>query len=422
MAATRSRTLRMSMVGIGVGGAEILPAMESTPGIELYAGADINPTTRERFQARYPEAQVYDSIESLCADPDVDAVWVSSPNRFHAPHAIYALEHGKHVVVEKPMALSLQETDAMNEAAAKNNVYLMAGHTQAYSIPIRAMRKVINSGKIGKLTNLQVMAYTDWMLRPRSEDELDFNQGGGVPWRQTPHQVDTVRLLGGGMVRSVRGTIGQWGGWRPIPGFYSAYMEFEDGTPCHILHNGYGYFHASELTPEGAASPTGGGRYTSEERGKLRRAMRSGTRDEDSDKQALRIGGEANARTFGIPETRRAWGPGDLGFLIVNTEDGAIRHSPFGIYIYDDDGRHDIDLTGGDTGGVAGRRGELEEFYACIIGGQPMFHTGVWGAATLEVALAIMQSAREHKDIILSRQVAVPDSYDADLKVPFLDN
>src|SRR5712692_9752318 len=83
MAATRSKTLRMSMVGIGVGGAEILPAMETTPGIELYAGADINPTTRERFQARYPEAKVYDGIESLCADPDVDAVWVSSPNRFH---------------------------------------------------------------------------------------------------------------------------------------------------------------------------------------------------------------------------------------------------------------------------------------------------------------------------------------------------
>src|SRR5437870_4827493 len=213
MAAAPTKTIRMGMVGIGVGGAEIRPAMDTTPGIELYAGADINPVTRLRFQERYPEAKVYDSIETLCADPEVDAIWVSTPNRFHAPMTVYALEHGKHVVVEKPIALSLKETDQMNEAAAKNNRTLMAGHTQSYSLPIRAMRKIVHSGKIGKVYNIQALAYTDWMLRPRSDEELDPNQGGGIPWRQTPHQVDSVRLIGGGLVRSVRGMTGQWGGW-----------------------------------------------------------------------------------------------------------------------------------------------------------------------------------------------------------------
>src|SRR5438128_10650618 len=100
--ATQTRLLKMSMIGVGVGGTEILPAMETMPEIDLYAGADINPLTRQRFKERYPEAEVYDSIESLCADPDVEAVWVSTPNRFHAPYTIYALEHGKHVVVRSP--------------------------------------------------------------------------------------------------------------------------------------------------------------------------------------------------------------------------------------------------------------------------------------------------------------------------------
>lgn len=416
MAATQSKTIRMSMVGIGVGGAEILPAMETTPGVELYAGADINPITRQRFLERYPESKVYDSIETLCEDPDVDAVWVSTPNRFHAPHTIYALEHGKHVVVEKPIALSMEETDAMNNAAAKSGKTLMAGHTQSYSLPIRAMRKIVNSGKIGRLYNMQALAYTDWMLRPRSDEELDPNQGGGVPWRQTPHQVDSVRLIGGGLVRSVRGMTGTWGGWRPIPGFYSAFMEFEGGTACHVVHNGYGYF----LTGEYYEST--GSRYTAEQRGALRNAMRSGTRDEEADKQAMRIGGEANQRTFGIRTERRPWNPGDLGIVIVNTENGAMRHSPYGVYVYDDDGQHDVDLTEGPaTAGIAGRRGELEEFYDSIVGGKLLFHDGRWGAATLEVALAIMQSARDHKDVTLSRQVAVPDWYDQDLHVPYLD-
>jgi len=227
-----ARRLKMAMVGIGVGGAEILPAMESMDSIELFAGADINEVTRQRFKERYPNTRVFPSIEALCADPDVDAVWISSPNRFHAEHAIVAANHGKHVVVEKPMALSLAQAEEMVKAADKNGIKLLAGHTMSYSLPIRAMRKIIASGRLGKLRALHVMAYSDWMLRPRSADELDFSQGGGVPWRQTPHQVDTVRVLGGGKIRSVRGTTGQWMPERPIPGYYSAYMEFEDGTPA----------------------------------------------------------------------------------------------------------------------------------------------------------------------------------------------
>ena len=87
------------------------------------AGADINPLTRERFQARY-EAKAYASIEELCEDPEVEAVWISTPNRFHAPMTIYALEHGKHVVVEKPMALNLEEAQAMCDTAKRTGTRL----------------------------------------------------------------------------------------------------------------------------------------------------------------------------------------------------------------------------------------------------------------------------------------------------------
>src|SRR5438093_12798969 len=185
---TITRQLKMGMIGIGVGGTEILPAMETAPEIDLYAGADMNPVTRERFKERYPNAKVYDSIETLCADPEVEAVWVSTPNRFHGPHSIYALEHGKHVVVEKPMALNMQEAENMVRAAEQNGRMLLAGHTRAYTYPIRAMRKVIQGGAIGDLRALHLWAYTDWMLRPRSKEETDPSQGGGLVYRQVPHQ------------------------------------------------------------------------------------------------------------------------------------------------------------------------------------------------------------------------------------------
>src|SRR5581483_7269709 len=103
---------------------------------------------------------------------------------------------------------------------------------------------------------------------------LDINQGGGIPYRQGPHQIDTVRVIGGGMLRSVRGMTGQWMEARPIPGYYSAYLEFEDGTPSTILHNGYGYFLGAELAPWGAAQQ----HYNFAQRAEIRRQLRGGTR------------------------------------------------------------------------------------------------------------------------------------------------
>ena len=282
-----AKQLKLGIAGIGVGATEILPAMESMPELDLYAGADVVPETRARFRERFPGTKTYDSVADLCADPEVEAIWVATPNRLHAEHAILAAEHGKHVVVEKPMALSIEQAERMLEAAGKHGVKLLAGHTQSFSMPIRAMRKMIVSGQLGRLRAIHIWAYSDWMLRPRTADELDPAQGGGVPYRQVPHQADSVRLIGGGKLRSVRAMTGQWMPERPIPGYYSAYLEFEDGTPASIMHNGYGYFMGNELVPWGESKQE----YSLEQRVDIRKALVAGTRNETQDKQDMRLGG-----------------------------------------------------------------------------------------------------------------------------------
>jgi phthalate 4,5-cis-dihydrodiol dehydrogenase len=407
------RQLKLGIIGVGVGAAEILPAMEAMDEIDLMAMADINPQTRERFHQRYPNARIYDSADRLVADPEVEAVWIASPNRFHGPHTILAAEHGKHVVVEKPMAITIEEAKRMVETAAKNNVKLLAGHTRSYTIPVRAMRKIVKSGRLGGLRAIHLFAYSDWMLRPRTPDELDPNQGGGVPYRQGPHQIDTVRVLGGGKLRSVRAMTGQWMPERPIAGYYTAYLEFEDGTPSTIVHNGYGYFLGAELVPWGESRQ----RYTMEERVRVRKELQTGTRNEEQDKQDLRIGGAAEENTFRQSEQRRPWVPEDMGLLVVSCERGDLRHSKFGVSVYDDEGLHEIDLSPNREMGVGQRRAELEEIYEGVVRGKQLFHDGRWGMATLEVCLAMIQSAKERREIMLTHQVAVPDDYDAELEI-----
>ncbi|HEX8969034.1 MAG TPA: Gfo/Idh/MocA family oxidoreductase [Chloroflexota bacterium] len=406
------RALNIGMIGIGVGGAEILPAMEAMDTINVVAGADIVPETRQRFGERFPAARTYESAEALCRDPDVEAVWVSSPNRFHAEHTILAASAGKHVVVEKPMAVTLADAERMVEAADKHQVKLLAGHTRAFTLPIRAIRRVIESGKYGQLRALNIWSYSDWMLRPRTADELDLAQGGGIPYRQGPHQVDTVRLLGGGMLRSVRAQVGQWMPERPIPGFYSAFLEFDNGTPATISHNGYGYFLGAELVAWGQDRQ----RYTAAERAAIRQALRNGTRAETDEKQALRIGG-AQERIIFRRDEPEPWVPEDMGMAIASLDRADVRQSRFGIYVHSDEGKREIDVVAGRAMGVAQRRAELEELYDAVVGGKPLWHDGRWGMATLEVCLAIMESARQRQEILLRHQVPVPAGYDADFEV-----
>jgi len=86
------------------------------------------------------------------------------------------------------------------------------------------------------------------------------------------------------------------------------------------------------------------------------------------------------------------------------------------VAVYDDEGLHEVDLT--TDQGVGQRRAELQELYDAVVLNKPVFHDGRWGMATLEVCLALMESARERKEIMLTHQVPVAAEYDAELKVP----
>lgn len=413
--APMSRVLRMGMVGLGQGAAGTLPTIAAMPEIELVAGADLDPAMRDGFLTSYPHTRAYESVEALCADPTIDAVWIATPNRFHCEHALVAMRRGKHVIVEKPMAVSLAEADRMVESARENAVTLLCGHTRSLSIWNRAIRRVVLSGELGALGAIHVSASTDWLIRPRTVDELDPAQGGGIVYRQAPHQIDTIRLIGGGLLRSVRGAAKNWMPQRPVPGYYSAYLEFEDGTPATIMHDGSGYVLTSERYPWVVEKR----QYTAQDRLALRQQLRAGGRDEEREKRAFRVGG---ARADAAAANGAEWSPVDLGEVEVACERGAIRNARFGLSIFGDCGRRELDLRHlqrplpDPSGGLS--IAILEELYGTVVLGKPAYHDGAWGRATLEAVLAIIRSARERREIILERQVAMPTAYDADLLAP----
>src|SRR5687767_13730250 len=92
--------LRLGLVGVGVGASQLLSAMTTSPHYKLTAVADVRPDALERFGKEYG-TETHLSVESISSSPNVDVIWVATPNNFHAQHVIAAANGGKHVIVSK---------------------------------------------------------------------------------------------------------------------------------------------------------------------------------------------------------------------------------------------------------------------------------------------------------------------------------
>ncbi len=379
------KRLRLGIAGLGAASRQILSVIHKASGVELAAGADVRTEALEAFAEKH-RAAVFDDVADMCRSEAVDAVWIATPNVFHAEHTVMAAEHGKHVITEKPMAVSLEEADRMVTAAACNGVKLLQGHSKVYDPPVRRMREIISSGRLGRVIHIQTMNYNNWLQRPRIASEVDTEKGGGLVYRQGPHQTDIVRCLGGGLVRSVRAVTGRWDPNFDTEGNFAAMLDFEDGAVASMSFNGYGYFDVTELTWD-----IGEGGYRVERRGGEERLAGPIAAQEKY---------QLAAKT--APSGDRMHQP-FFGLTIVSCERGVIRQSPDGLYLYTQEGREQVPC-----GPRYGRAAELMELRAGLVEERPVFPDGSWGKATLEVCLAMLRSSKEQREIRLEHQAPCP--------------
>ena len=225
---------------------------------------------------------------------------------------------------------------------------------------------------------------------------MDTKLGGGITFRQGSHQFDIIRMIGGGLVRSVRAMTGVWDENRPTEGGHTVFLEFEDGAAATAVYSGYDRFHTSEITfgVGEHGQPADTSVY-----GRARKRPRSGQNNEsesDLKRSSVRYGGD------GARQRPPASNPPFYGLTIVSCQRGDIRQSENGLIIYGEDEKTEITLPTDETG----RDAVVAELYeAAVNGGQPI-HSGRWGMANLEVCLAVLESAKERKEIYLSNQVA----------------
>jgi phthalate 4,5-cis-dihydrodiol dehydrogenase len=372
----------------------MLPTFSGQPRVKLVAASDPREEARRQFEREFG-GRAHATVDALCADPEVDALYIASPHEFHAGHVIAAAQRGKHALVEKPMALTMAECRAMIDAARSAGVALIIGHSHSFDAPYLRAREAIARGTYGQIRMITAVNYTDFLYRPRRPEELDTARGGGVVLSQGAHQVDVVRLLAGGKARSVRAQVGAWDTARRTEGAYAAQLSFENGAFASLVYSGYAHFDSDEFM-----SWTGelGHRKDPESYGGARAALRAGlTPAEETALKNRRAYGVASAGA-GAPVAHNHFG------MVIASCDGAdLRPMPNGVMVYDH-ARAWLDELPPPT---VPRIEVIDELCDVVAGVRPATHSGEWAMATLETCLAILESARTGREVRLEHQVGV---------------
>jgi len=148
------KKLRWGVIGAGgIAERRTIPGMLLANNAELVAVMEITMEKAEACRAKWGCKKAYDSEAALLADPEIDAVYIASPVVLHAQQAMAAADAGKHILIEKPLALTAEEGDKVIAYCAEKGVQIAAGFMMRFGTHVQAMKKAIADGKMGKVVS-----------------------------------------------------------------------------------------------------------------------------------------------------------------------------------------------------------------------------------------------------------------------------
>lgn len=241
-----AKTLKVGVIGVGGIAKTHFPGWEQSPHAELVALSDVVPEVLDRVAEAQGVKLRYEKPEDLIANKDIDIVDICTPNMYHAPLAIAALEAGKHVLCEKPLAPTPADVKKMIAARDKSGKLLMTAQHFRFQGTSKALKAEIDQGILGEIYHAR-----SWMLRrsgaPTRPGFIEKKHSGGGPCIDIGvHILDlTLWMMGNprplcvsgvtqDRLRRLPGAFSNWGG--PIPPnwdveeFASAFVRFANGA------------------------------------------------------------------------------------------------------------------------------------------------------------------------------------------------
>lgn len=172
----------IAVIGCGYWGPNLIRNFNQIPECNMMMCCDKDENQLNRMKGLYPEIETTQNIEDILNNPAIDAVAIATPVYTHKELAIQCLENKKHVLVEKPMASSAEECSQLIEAAERNNVQIMVGHTFEYTAAVNKIKEIVDSGDLGEILYVHCTRVNLGLFQP------DIN----VVWDLAPHDISII--------------------------------------------------------------------------------------------------------------------------------------------------------------------------------------------------------------------------------------
>lgn len=227
-----SRRVRVAVIGAGYWGKNIIRNFSNSPMTDLVSICDVNLENACALRDKYaPEADVTNSVDDVIARDDIDAISIVTPVNTHFDIAKSALNSGKHVLVEKPMAMRSSQARKLVEIAKSHDLVVMCDHTFCYSAPVMKIKELIQAGEIGQLLQINSSRCNLGLL------QTDVN----VLWDLAPHDISIVNYVTG--QSEVPTSVRAYG--KTLPGYnyeVDAMLSVQYKSGLHVnIHNSWMY-------------------------------------------------------------------------------------------------------------------------------------------------------------------------------------
>lgn len=233
-----NRKIRFGVIGAGgIASRRTIPGMLLSPYAELTAvmGPDLART--EEVRRRFGAKRAYDSEKALLDDPEVDAVYIASPVIHHARQAMMAADAGKHILLEKPIAMTCEEARNVLEYCDKKGVKVAAGLMMRFGTQVLNMKKAVAEGSIGQV----VSAYSQFTLwLPETSGNWRIHKslaGGGCMMDMGVHTIDLIEYISGMRIVEVAAMNGTITFPYDVEDTSSLLLKLENGAQCVVQTN-----------------------------------------------------------------------------------------------------------------------------------------------------------------------------------------
>ena len=233
--------IKIAVVGTGAIGRHHLVAITESKDCELCAICDLNQVVLSELAIQYC-VPVFTDYREIVKGVVVDAVILNLPHWLHCEASIFFLEHGVHVLVEKPMANSTEECDKMILAAQKANKKLAVGHVQRYFMANRKVKEIYQSGRLGELVMFNEMRSVNYFDANRPKWFLNKSlAGGGIVMNYGAHALDKLLYILDEKPNFVTSSYGNRLNDEDIEGHAQFVVRFNNGVSASITFSGYGF-------------------------------------------------------------------------------------------------------------------------------------------------------------------------------------